>query len=110
VAPGLAHLRRLSPRSRSGEIGDADGDRVLEQRDERRGHPRVLSCQVPALVAGTVMRAPTAREGGGAVFDVIDSGYGAPTFGDSHLLGDTSGKFQTAPGYISVMAGSYARR
>jgi hypothetical protein len=51
-----------------------------------------------ALIAATVMRDNTAREGGGAVFDVVDSGYGSLTFRDSHLLGNTSGEFQTAPG------------
>jgi hypothetical protein len=50
------------------------------------------------LIAGTVMNENSAREGGGAVFDVVDSGWGALTFNQSHLLGDTSGKFQTFPG------------
>jgi hypothetical protein len=51
-----------------------------------------------ALIAGTVMDDNSAREGGGAVFDVVDSGWGALTFNDSHLHGDTSGEFQTFPG------------
>jgi hypothetical protein len=51
-----------------------------------------------ALIAGCTMRGDTAREGGGAVFDVVDSGWGALVFKDSHLLGETSGRFQTAPG------------
>jgi hypothetical protein len=50
------------------------------------------------LVAGTVMDDNRAREGGGAVFDVVDSGWGALTFDHSHLLGDISGEFQTFPG------------
>lgn len=40
----------------------------------------------------------TAREGGGAVFDVVDSGFGSLTFKDSHLHHNTSGKFETFPG------------
>lgn len=51
-----------------------------------------------ALIAGTTMRGNTAREGGGAVFDVVDSGWGTLTFRDSHLIGESSGRFQTAPG------------
>lgn len=50
------------------------------------------------LIAGTVMDDNSAREGGGAVFDVVDSGYGALTFNRSHLHHDTSGAFQTFPG------------
>ena len=51
-----------------------------------------------ALIAGTVMNANSAREGGGAVFDVVDSGWGSLTFKDSHLVDESSGEFQTAPG------------
>ena len=50
------------------------------------------------LIAGTVMSDNTAREGGGAVFDVVDSGCGTLTFNQSHLHHNTSGKFQTFPG------------
>lgn len=50
------------------------------------------------LIAGTVMDNNRAREGGGAVFDVVDSGWGALTFNRSHLLGNVSGRFQTFPG------------
>jgi hypothetical protein len=50
------------------------------------------------LIAGTVMSGNRAREGGGAVFDVVDSGFGALTFRDSHLHGNVSGRFQTFPG------------
>jgi len=50
------------------------------------------------LIAGTVMDNNTAREGGGAVFDVVDTGWGALTFNESHLYGDISGEFQTFPG------------
>jgi hypothetical protein len=51
-----------------------------------------------ALIAGTEMNGNSAREGGGAVFDVVDSGWGSLTFRGSHLLDNTSGEFQTAPG------------
>jgi hypothetical protein len=40
----------------------------------------------------------TAREGGGAVFDVVDSGWGALTFDESQLHNNISGQFQTFPG------------
>ena len=50
------------------------------------------------LIAGTLMDDNRAREGGGAVFDVVDSGSGALTFNESHLHNDTSGVFQTFPG------------
>lgn len=49
-------------------------------------------------ISGTVMDDNTAREGGGAVFDVVDRGFGALTFDRSHLHHDTSGAFQTFPG------------
>jgi hypothetical protein len=39
-----------------------------------------------------------AREGGGAVLDVVDKGWGTLTFKSSQLVGNTSGEFQTAPG------------
>jgi hypothetical protein len=51
-----------------------------------------------ALIAGTVMSHNTAREGGGALFDVVDSGYGAATFDQSQLSANTSGRFETSPG------------
>jgi hypothetical protein len=50
------------------------------------------------LIAGSVMSDNTAREGGGAVFDVVDSGFGTLTFNRSQLRDNTSGKFQTFPG------------
>lgn len=51
-----------------------------------------------ALIAGTVMMGNTAREGGGAVFDVVDRGWGSLIFRHSRLRGNTSGRFQTFPG------------
>jgi hypothetical protein len=50
------------------------------------------------LIAGTVMTGNRAREGGGAVFDVVDSGWGSLTFDTSHLHDNVSGAFQTFPG------------
>jgi len=50
------------------------------------------------LIAGTVMNDNGAREGGGAVFDVVDIGWGALTFNESHLHHNVSGEFQTFPG------------
>jgi hypothetical protein len=50
------------------------------------------------LIAGTVMHGNTAREGGGAIFDVVDSGWGSLTLNESHLHSDKSGEFQTFPG------------
>jgi len=40
----------------------------------------------------------TAREGGGAVFDVVDTGWGALTLDESQLHDNVSGQFQTFPG------------
>jgi hypothetical protein len=50
------------------------------------------------LIAGTIMEDNSASEGGGAVFDVVDTGWGALTFNESHLHNNVSGKFQTFPG------------
>jgi hypothetical protein len=50
------------------------------------------------LIAGTVMNRNDAREGGGAVFDVVDTGWGALRFVRSHLHHNISGQFQTFPG------------
>jgi hypothetical protein len=50
------------------------------------------------LITGTVMHGNTAREGGGAIFDVVDSGWGSLTLNESHLRNDQSGEFQTFPG------------
>ncbi len=62
-----------------------------------------------ALIAGTTMSANTAREGGGAVFDVVDSGWGSLTFRHSQLLGESSGEFQTAPGVYYDLDGHDSR-
>jgi hypothetical protein len=57
------------------------------------------------LVAGTIMRDNTAREGGGAVFFVVDSGWGTLTFNESTLHNNTSGEFQTFPGVYDNIDG-----
>jgi len=58
------------------------------------------------LIAGTVMESNSAREGGGAVFDVVDTGWGALTFKDSHLHSDISGAFQTFPASTTTSTGT----
>lgn len=51
-----------------------------------------------ALFAGTVMQDNTAREGGGAIFDVVDAGPGSLTLSQCNLQSNVSGEFQTFPG------------
>jgi hypothetical protein len=58
------------------------------------------------LIAGSVLGGNRAREGGGAVFDVVDSGWGALTFNESHLSSDVSGEFQTFPGVYYEIDGN----
>jgi len=57
------------------------------------------------LVAGTIMHDNTAREGGGAIFYVVDSGWGKLTLNRSHLHHDRSGQFQTFPGIYDHIDG-----
>jgi hypothetical protein len=75
-----------NPASRGTRGGGSGGAIYLDGRDDN------------ALIAGTAMDNNHAREGGGAVFDVVDSGYGSLTFNQSHLHNDVSGEFQTFPG------------
>jgi hypothetical protein len=75
-----------NPASRGTPGGGSGGAIYLDGRDDN------------VLIAGTVMDGNRAREGGGAVFDVVDTGWGALTFNQSHLHHDTSGAFQTFPG------------
>lgn len=75
-----------NPAPRGTRGGGSGGAIYLDGRDDN------------VLIAGTVMDNNRAREGGGAVFDVVDSGYGALTFNKSHLHNDVSGEFQTFPG------------
>jgi hypothetical protein len=57
------------------------------------------------LIAGTIMRNNTAREGGGAIFYVVDSGSGKLTLNRSHLRHNPSGQFQTFPGIYDNIDG-----
>jgi hypothetical protein len=61
------------------------------------------------LIAGTVLEHNTAREGGGAVFDVVNSGWGALTFDRSHLRDNVSGAFETFPGVFYQLDGKDKR-
>lgn len=56
------------------------------------------------LIAGTVMTGNTAREGGGAIFDVVDAGWGPLTLNESHLRNNISGRFETYPGVFYEIA------
>jgi hypothetical protein len=57
------------------------------------------------LIAGTIMRDNSAREGGGAIFYVVDSGWGKLTLNESHLHHNPSGQFQTFPGIYDNIDG-----
>lgn len=57
------------------------------------------------LIAGTIMQDNTAREGGGAIFYVVDSGWGKLTLNESHLHHNPSGQFQTFPGIYDNIDG-----
>ena len=82
-----------NPASRGTPGGGSGGAIYLDGTDDN------------VLIAGTVMDGNAAREGGGAVFDVVDSGWGTLTFNESHLHNDTSGQFQTFPGVYYDMDG-----
>ncbi|HEX3513162.1 MAG TPA: hypothetical protein VHT26_04070 [Trebonia sp.] len=56
-------------------------------------------------VTGTVMRDNTAREGGGGIFFVVNSGGGALQIESSTLQGNSSGAFQNAPGIFDSVNG-----
>jgi hypothetical protein len=75
-----------NPASRGTRGGGSGGAIYLDGKDDN------------VLIAGTLMANNTAREGGGAVFDVVDAGWGALTFNESHLHHNISGHFQTFPG------------
>jgi hypothetical protein len=57
------------------------------------------------LIAGTIIRNNTAREGGGAVFDVVDQDWGTLTLQGCTLSNNTSGKFQNYPGIFYEVDG-----
>jgi hypothetical protein len=56
-------------------------------------------------IAGTIMRNNSAREGGGAIFYVVDSGWGKLSLLQSRLRRNTSGKFETYPGIYDDIDG-----
>ena len=56
-------------------------------------------------VAGTVMRDNTAREGGGGIFFVVNSGGGTLQIESSTLQANSSGAFQNAPGIFDSVDG-----
>jgi hypothetical protein len=58
------------------------------------------------LIAGTIMSNNTAREGGGAIFYVVDSGWGKLTLNESQLHHNPSGEFQTNPGIYDNIDGN----
>jgi hypothetical protein len=57
------------------------------------------------LIDGTIIRYNNAREGGGAVFFVVDNGPGTLTIEDSTLHDNPSGEFQNAPGIFDSVDG-----
>jgi hypothetical protein len=57
------------------------------------------------IIDDTVIRSDSAREGGGAIFCVIDNGQGALTIENSDLHGNPSGEFQDAPGIFDSLDG-----
>ncbi len=61
--------------------------------------------QYDLSVAGTVMRDNTAREGGGGIFFVVNSGGGTLRIDSSTLQGNSSGEFQNAPGIFDSVNG-----
>jgi hypothetical protein len=61
------------------------------------------------LIAGTIMRDNSAREGGGAIFYVVDTGWGKLTLNESHLHHNPSGQFQTFPGIYDSIDGHDTR-
>ena len=50
------------------------------------------------LIAGTIMQNNSAREGGGAIFYVVDAGQGKLTLNGSRLHHNLSGQFETSSG------------
>jgi hypothetical protein len=75
-----------NPASSATQGGGSGGAIYLDGKDDN------------VLIAGTVMNDNDAKEGGGAIFDVVDTGWGALRLNESHLHHNISGQFQTFPG------------
>jgi hypothetical protein len=58
------------------------------------------------IIAGTAMSGNTAREGGGAIFFVVDAGGGQLKIKYSKLSKNPSGQFQNAPGIFDSVDGA----
>jgi hypothetical protein len=86
-----------NPAARGTPGGGSGGAIYLDGRDDN------------VLIAGTVMDNNRAREGGGAVFDVVDTGWGLLVFNESHLHNNVSGAFQTFPGVYYAVDGNDRR-
>ena len=65
--------------------------------------------QYDLSVTGTVMRGNTAREGGGGIFFVVNSGGGTLQIASSTLHDNPSGEFQNAPGIFDSVNGHEAQ-
>jgi hypothetical protein len=61
--------------------------------------------QYNLTISGSDMRDNTAREGGGGIFFVVNSGGGALRIDSSMLQGNPSGEFQNAPGIFDSVNG-----
>jgi hypothetical protein len=57
------------------------------------------------IIENTAMRGNSAREGGGAIFFVVDAGGGTLRIEYSRLAGNPSGEFQDAPGIFDHVDG-----
>ncbi len=76
------------------------------RRRQRRRHLQRRR-QLHVVIEGTVIRDNTAREGGGAIFFVVDNNTGTLTIKDSTLHDNPSGEFFTAgyPGIFFLSSG-----
>jgi hypothetical protein len=61
------------------------------------------------ILDGTVMSGNSAREGGGAIFFVVDGGRGALEIESSTLSNNLSGMFQTSPGIYDLVGRHHAQ-
>ena len=73
--------------AKSGTPGGGSGGAIYNDGDDYN-----------TLIADTIMRDNSAREGGGAIFYVVDSGWGKLTINDSQLHHNPSGQFDSYTG------------